>query len=227
MTNSENQTLSVTDFQSLVSTPFQGETNAICWPRVLLGDFSEIVGQVKMNGNITELGLEELRSFSLSNQGQLARDTLLNDFSLLEAHGANPVLNVIKSYDRDDFFFPTDVYSFHVDRSPIPVDTILCTYQGASSDILPNSQANQKILIPEIRDALYELYSGEEKDFESFLSEHFFDLHYQADPEAKLVNLGQGNVWRLAVDHPASNVLPCIHRAPEEIEEIPRLLMIC
>ena len=79
---------------------------------------------------------------------------LLNDFKLLKEHGASPTLNVIKYYERDDSFFPTDVYSYHVDRSPIATDTFLCTYHGESSDIIPNSQGVQKVLVPEIREEL-------------------------------------------------------------------------
>jgi hypothetical protein len=136
---------------------------------------------------------------------------------------------LIKCYERDDAntFFPTDVYSFHVDRSPIPIDTFLCTYFGESGDILPNSQAIQKVLVPEIRDELKKIYSGADEGFESFLSEHFFDLHYLAMPEARPISLGLGNLWRLAVDHPESQTFPCIHRAPEEKSKKKRLLMIC
>lgn len=227
MTNLENQILRVTDFQNLVSTPFQGETNAICWTRNLAGDFSEVVHKVELNENVTEIGPEELRELQLSEQGQLAREILLNDLKVLEAHGASPILNVIKSYGRDDFFFPTDVYSFHVDRSPLPIDTFLCTYYGASSDILPNSQADQKVLVPKIRDELKKLYTGADEGFESFLSEHFFDLHYQAKPKANLISLGLGNLWKLAVDHPESQVPPCLHRAPKEKNGQNRLLLIC
>lgn len=39
----ENQIHCVTNFQDLISTPFNGEMNAICWTRELTGDFSEIV----------------------------------------------------------------------------------------------------------------------------------------------------------------------------------------
>jgi hypothetical protein len=217
----------IKNFQELISIPFHGEINAICWSRKLQGDFSEIVHKIELNGNIAGIEKEKLRELQLSEQGQLAREILLNDMELLKAHGASPTLNVISYYDRDNSFFPTDVYSFHVDRSPIPTDTFLCTYYGEPSEILPNSLAQKKVLMPEIHAELKKQYSGAEEDFESFLSEHFFDLHYEAEPGACPVSLGVGNLWRLAVDHPGSPVLPCIHRAPKEKQGEKRLLMIC
>lgn len=203
--------------------------NAICWSRPLIGDFSEIVQNAQPEANMAVLEPEELLAFELSAQGQLAREMLLNDLKLLTAHGASPTLNLIKCYERDDAdpFFPTDVYSFHVDRAPVPSDTFLCTYHGACSEILPNAQARQKVLVPEIRDELRERYHGPEEGFRSYLSDHFFDLHYQAKPMARPVRLGLGQLWRLAVDHPESSVLPCIHRAPEERVGETRLLLIC
>jgi hypothetical protein len=83
------------------------------------------------------------------------------------------------------------------------------------------------VLVPAIRDELKKLYGGADEGFESFLSEHFFDLHYRAKPKARPISLGPGNLWRLAVDHPESKVLPCIHRAPSEKTGQVRLLMIC
>ena len=112
---------------------------------------------------------------------------------------------------------------FGVDRSTVPYATFLCTYHGASSEILPNSQATQKVLIPEIRDEFKKLYDGEEEGFEAFLSEYFFDLH----SDAQIISLGQGHMWKLTIDHPERQVLPCIHRAPKENEGEPRLLLIC
>ena len=225
----ENQIHCVTNFQDLVSTPFQGENNAICWTRKLIGDFSEIVKKVELKENIATLDLEELHELQLSEQGLLARRILLNDLKVLKNHGASPVLNVINCYDRDDVypFFPTDVYSFHVDRSPIPTDTFLCTYYGESSEILSNSQAIQKVLVPEIRAELKKLYNGVDEGFESFLSEYFFDLHYQAKPAARPISLGVGHLWKIATDHPESQVLPCLHRAPKENNGQNRLLLIC
>ena len=122
----------VHNFHDLVATPFQGNTNAICWTRELIGDFGEIVNQIEVQDNMVELHPDELHELVLSAQGKLARDILLHDMKLLEAHGASPSLNIINYYERDDCypFFPTDVYSFHVDRAPIAADTILCTYYG-------------------------------------------------------------------------------------------------
>jgi hypothetical protein len=221
----------VTRFEELLNTPFAGAINAMCFNRDLKGDFSEIVAKFEMNENILEIDIDDLEALELSENGQIARKILLNDLNLLKEFGASPVLNLIKSYDADEDnpIFPTDVYSFHVDRSPIPTATFLCTYLGEASEIVPNSQAIQKILIPEIRAQLLELHSNsqENSDFESFLSENFFDLHYKAYENAEIVNLGLGNLWKIAVDHPNNAVLPCLHRAPKEKNGQTRLLLIC
>ena len=219
----------VTNFEDLVSTPFDGEMNAICWNRKLTGDFAEVVRKLLSNETFTLIDPEDLLELPLSEQGALAREILLNDLELLKAQGASPVLNLIKYYERDDAypFFPTDVYSFHVDRSPVPTNTFLCTYHGDPSEIIPNSQAEQKIQIPEIRAELKKLFQGPDEAFESFLSENFFDLHYADKGGTSPVNLGVGNLWRLAVDHPGSKALPCVHRAPIEKNGVPRLLLIC
>ncbi|WP_276485633.1 hypothetical protein [Paraflavitalea pollutisoli] len=228
-THAEQQILLVTNFEDLVGTPFSGVINAIGWTRELAGDFAEIVHKIEATENITTVDEEELLALTLSEAGQLARATILHDLQLLEAQGAAPVLNVIHYYDQDesDPFFPTDVYSWHVDRAPIPTATFLCTYYGASSDVLPNSKGTQKILIPAIRQELRKRYDGPEEGFDAFLREHFFDLHYAAAAGAQPVNLGLGNLWRLAVDHPDSPVPPSLHRAPRENAGEPRLLLIC
>lgn len=227
--NKETQILKVSTFEDLATTPFQGEKNAMCWERKLIGDFSEIVEKIECDGNMVEIDLEELQALNLSKEGNLAREIILNDFENLKNIGASPTLNLIKNYERDDSFpmFPTDVYSFHVDRSPIPSETFLCTYHGEPSDILPNNQGIQKVLVPEIRKELKKLYHGADEGFEAFLTEYFFDLHYQALPTANPISLGKGNLWKLAIDHPDSQVLPCLHRAPMEKEGEFRLMVIC
>lgn len=219
----------VSAFSELVQTDFRGEMNALCWYRNLDGDFNEIVASLSLKENITEVFPEDLIALQLSEKGNIARQTILNDLQLLTDFGALPSLNLLKCYERDDEFdfISTDVYSFHVDRSPIATDTFLCTYHGAASDIVSNSQAEQKILIPEIRAKLKELHTGTDEEFENFLKENYFDLHYQIDVDAEPVNLGLGHLWRLAVDHPKQQVLPCIHRAPIENEGEYRLLLIC
>lgn len=216
-------------FSELVNTNFQGERNALCWHRNLEGDFKEIADKLQLKENITEVHPEELLALQLSEKGNTAREIILNDMQLLTDFGASPSLNLLKCYERDDEldFISTDVYSYHVDRSPIASDTFLCTYHGAASDIIANDQAEQKILIPEIREKLEELHDGPSEELEDFLKENYFDLHYQAKPNAMPVNLGLGHLWRLAVDHPEQQVLPCIHRAPEENEGEYRLLLIC
>jgi hypothetical protein len=219
----------VSTFSDLVNTDFVGERNALCWYRNLEGDFNEIVNQLQLKENITEVSPEELSALQLSEKGNRAREIILEDWQLLADFGASPSLNLLKCYDRDEEFdfISTDVYSFHVDRSPIATDTFLCTYHGAASDILANAQAEQKILIPEIREKLAALHNGPSEEFDTFLEENYFDLHYQAKPDAVPVNLGPGHLWRLAVDHPKQQVLPCIHRAPLEKEGEYRLLLIC
>ena len=219
----------VASFEELITTNFAYSMNAICWDRTLEGDFSEIVNKLTDIDNTIQIDEEQLRQLLLSPKGQLARKTLLQDFQQLKAIGASPELNVLKNYERDEDYavFPKDVYSFHVDRSPIPVATFLCTYFGDSSEIVSNSDAVQKILLPEIRSELRKLYKGTEEGFDAFLIENFYDLHYQTNQNAKIIQLGVGNLWKLAVDHPKMKVAPCIHRAPEEKSGQKRLLLIC
>lgn len=224
-----HQIRTVTSFEELMYSEFKGENNALCWHRTLEGDFAAIVNQLQLKENITELHPDDLLSLQLSESGNIAREIILNDMQSLTDFGASPSLNLLKCYDRDNEFdfISTDVYSFHVDRSPIATDTFLCTYHGAASEIIPNDEAEQKILIPEIRKKLKELYNGPSEEFDLFLQDNYFDLHYQMKPDAVPINLGQGHLWRLAVDHPKQQVLPCIHRAPIEKEGEYRLLLIC
>jgi len=219
----------VNTFSELVTTDFEGTMNSLCWKRSLKGDFKEIVSKLELAENITVVSQKDLLQLKLSENGEIARDIILDDLRFLTDTGAAPTLNLLKNYERDDEFdfISTDVYSFHVDRSPLEGDTFLCTYYGASSDILPNDQSVQKILIPEVREKLQALHQNSDGEFEAFLEENFFDLHYEAKKDARPISCGLGNLWRLAVDHPQQNVLPCIHRAPEENDGKIRLLLIC
>lgn len=219
----------VDSFSELITVNFRDKINALCWQRNLDGDFKEIVSKLQLKENITEITIDELSSIQLSERGSIARKIIINDLKLLTDFGASPCLNLLSSYERDDEldFISTDVYSYHVDRSPVATDTFLCTYYGAASDILPNDEATQKILIPEIREKLKELHNGSEAEFDNFIKEYFFDLHYEANRNAQPINLGCGHLWRLAVDHPEQKVLPCVHRAPLEVEGECRLLLIC
>lgn len=218
----------VSSFAELTSFKFKGEINAVSWFRNLEGDFKEIVHQLELKDNITEISVDDLKNLNLSDEGIRARNIILDDIQQLTELGASPSLNLLKHYERDDEldFISTDVYSYHVDRSPIETDTFLCTYYGASSDIVPNHDVTQKILIPEIRAKLYQLHDGTDTDFEKFLKEYYFDLHYELKPNAQPLNIGTGHLWRLAVDHPQQQAFPCVHRAPFENNEY-RLLLIC
>jgi len=224
-----NQIKVVSTFSELVNFNFQGTVNAMCWHRDLVGDFEEIVTKLELKENITEVSIDDLLALQLSENGHSAREIILKDIQLLSNFGASPSLNLLKCYERDDEldFISTDVYSYHIDRSPIETDTFLCTYHGAASDIAPNAQVEQKILIPEIREKLKKLHDGQDTEFETFLEEYFFDLHYQPKPDIEPINLGLGHLWRLAVDHPTQQVLPCVHRAPTENDGEYRLLLIC
>ena len=220
--------LFVNTFEELLSTPFEGKINALSWKREIEGDYEAIVNAFEFKENIIEIDPTDLNNLTLSEAGIIARNTILNDYELLQNQGASPVLNIIKYYEEDTSFpfFPTDVYSYHVDRSPVATDTFLCTYFGSPSELIPNEQAIQKITIPEIREKLISLFDGETTEFETFLSEHFFDLHYATKPNTQPIQSEIGHIWRLAVEHPSSNVLPCVHRAPKENGK-KRLLLIC
>lgn len=227
--SSTSQIEIVNTFPELTKIEFEGKINAICWERELSGDFEEIVSKLQLKEDITEVSPEDLLALELSQKGELAREIILSDLQLLTDFGASPSLNLLRNYQRDNEFdfISTDVYSYHVDRSPVATSTYLCTYFGATSDILPNDMAIQKILVPEIREELKKLYDGPESGFENFLEEYYFDLHYQPKPNAMPISLGLGNLWRLSVDHPNQKTPPCIHRAPVENGGQLRLLLIC
>ena len=220
----------VGSFEELVTTPFAGGVNALCWPRLLPGDFGEVVAQLGVGEGILTLDDARLRKLALSDVGRASVEVLLADQQRLREIERDPVLNCIHGYPRDEEPGPvrTDVFSFHADSAPVEADTWLCTYHGAVSEGLRNDEARRRVEIPETRAELLRLFEGEDDaDFREYLSDHCYDLHYAPLPQARPFSFGLGNLWRLAVDWPGSPVPPCIHRAPDTSPGDPsRLLLI-
>lgn len=219
----------VKSFHELTTTPFEGGVNALCWPRTLEGDFAEVVAQLGAGEGMATLDESRLKSLRLGAGGKAAVDILLEDLRLLRELGLEPGLDCIRGYARDeaDAIVPTDVYSFHADRATEETDTYLCTYHGPASEGLRNDEARARVDIPETRAALLRV-SGrkDDADFNRYLAEHSYDLHYAPLPKARPFSFGRGNLWRVAVDYPGSPVPPFIHRAPANDPGQPRLLLI-
>ena len=220
----------VQSFAELVATPFAGSINALCWPRTLAGDFSEVVEKLGDGQGIEPLDETRLNALVLSAAGRAARDILLADLQLLRAHGLTPELNCIHGYPRDEATaaVPTDVYSFHADSAPVEAYTWLCTYHGPASEGLCNEDARRRVDVPETRAELLKEYGGADNaGFLEFLSGNCCDLHYTPVLSARPFSFGLGNLWRIAVDWPGSAVPPCVHRAPATRPgQPPRLLLI-
>lgn len=221
----------VHSFQELAETPFAGKINALCWQRTLPGDFAEIVACLgSSHAPMITLDPVMLRALPLSAAGQIARECMLADFSLLSERELAPVLNCIYAYPHDDRSGPiaTDVFSFHVDSAPCETDTWLCTYHGQASEGLCNEHAQRLIDIPSIHTALLTAYGGaDDADFQTFLTENAYDLHYAALAQTRPYSFGIGSLWRIATAHPGCPVPPSIHRAPPTMPgDSPRLLLI-
>ncbi len=220
----------VGSFEELVSTPLVDGVNALCWSRMLPGDFAEIVTKLGAIEEITSLDDDDLHALTLSAAGQAARDVLIEDQRLLREHGLSPTLDCIPAYPRDEEPgpVPTDVYSFHADSATVMADTFLCSYNEASSEGLRNEEARRRVDVPETRTELLKLHGGaDDEAFLVYLNENFFDLHYVPVPHARPFSFGLGNLWRIATDYPGSPVPPCVHRAPTTRPgQPPRLLLI-
>lgn len=226
----------VHSFHELVATRFADGVNALCWERTLPGDFGEVVELVGSSpGNSAGEGiviLDDVRLLALpaGAAGRTAIDQMLADQRLLREHGAAPVLNCIHGYPRDEnpAVVATDVFSFHADSAPVEADTFLCTYCGPASEGLRNEEAHRRVDLPATRAELLKLFGGEDNDdFNEFLKENCYDLHYAPAPSARPFSFGLGNLWRIAVDWPGNPVPPCIHRAPGTAPgDPPRLLLI-
>ncbi len=220
----------VGSFHELLETPFANGVNALCWPRVLPGDFGEVVKLIGPGQGIVPIDENLLGSLPLSKAGRVAAEIMLEDQRLLREHGLEPELNCIHGYQPDDADGPvaTDVFSFHADSATDETHTWLCTYHGFPSEGVANEEVSRRVDIPEIREELLRLHGGpDDGRFLEFLSDHCYDLHYSLSPQARPWSFGIGNLWRIATDWPGSPVPPCIHRAPATREEDPvRLLLI-
>lgn len=220
----------VSSFQELVTTPFRDGINAICWPRILEGDFEEVIHLLNLNDELTTLDEEQLLALPVSRAGTAAVKILVEDLKRLRELELDPVLNAIIKYprDTDPGPVPVDVYSFHADSAPVEAETWLCTYHGAPSEGLRNDEAQRRVDIPGIRAELLKTFGGtDDEAFLDYLNDHCYDLHYAPLPRAQPFSFGVGHLWRIAVDYPDSPVPPCLHRAPETLPNAtPRLLLI-
>jgi hypothetical protein len=219
----------VKSFHELVTTPFGGGVNALCWQRKLAGDFGAVVEHLATSEDIVTLDEGRLNAL-LKSAERTAVNTLIEDQQRLRALGLSPALDCIHRYPRDEegAAVPTDVYSFHADRATVATDTYLCSYTGAASEGLRNDEAQRCVDIPATRAELLRTFGGRDnEEFLEYLRENCFDLHYVPSPQARPFSFGLGNLWRIAVDYPGSPVPPCVHRAPETVPGcLPRLLLI-
>ncbi len=201
----------------LITTPFTDGINALCWPRILPGDFHEVVEALPTGEGIVPIDEDQLAGLTLSEAGKTARDILLADLERLRAYDLQPELDCVHGSQREEpeGLFHTDVYSWHVDTATIPADTYLCTYVGATSEGLRNEEAVRRVDTPETRTELLRLYRGkDDAGFHEYLADWFYDLHYAPLPGAQPYVFGTGNLWRIAIDYPGCLVLPCVHHAP-------------
>jgi hypothetical protein len=219
----------VQSFDELASARFSGDINALCWPRVLPGDYAEVASLLPRGGGITPLDDAQILDLPLSHAGRTAARCMIEDQERLRALGLEPVLDFIDGGCRDtpDAIVATDVFSWHVDSAPLEADTWLCTYHGPCSEGLLNEEARRRADIPETRAALLRSYGGaDDSGFCDFLNEHCYDLHYLPLPGAEPYVFGTGNLWRIATEYPGSPVAPCIHRAPGTLSGETRLLLL-
>jgi hypothetical protein len=219
----------VTSFEELVNANFADGVNALCWPRTLPGDFAEVDAQLNPGIGILSLTDDMLNALPLSPEGRIAVEVMLQDYHRLQQHGLQPELNCLNGYlpPPEPPLLRTDVCSWHADSATCPADTWLCTYWGASSEALPNTQAIRHVDMPETRARLLKAYGGaDDEAFIEWLADHYYDLHYAALPGAQPLRFGIGNLWRVATLHDGSPVPPCIHRAPDPVSGQKRLLLI-
>lgn len=217
----------VASFEDLLG-PFGTGVSALCWERRLEADFDTLAAalapRAEAEGGLCVVDEAVLRR--TPGVDPRAISVLLEDARRLEVLGREPQLNVLTRYPRDERGLPVsvDVHSFHADRAPVEADTFLCTYSGAPSEGLDSHDAERLVDDAGVREALRHAWGGE-GDFESFLVEECFDLHFRPRPSATPWSFGVGPLWRLTVAWPGATEPPCIHRAPVA-DGRPRLLLI-
>lgn len=219
----------VRSFEELAATPLSDGVNALCWPRILPGNFGEVASALGEITGITSLDEETLADLRLSAAGDAARDCLATDLHRLADLGLDPTIDAIPPQARDPGEdLPTDVYSWHADSATAETDTWLCSYTVAGSEGLRNDEARRRADVAAARNALLQRYGGkDDAGFADYLTEHFHDLHYVASPAARPFAFGLGHLWRIATVWPGCPVPPCIHRAPLiPPGSAPRLLLI-
>ena len=227
----------VRSFAELVATPFAAGVNALCWPRVLAGDFGEVVAQLGETGageGIVTIEDAQLASLAIraSAAGQMAIAVLREDLRQLREQDRDPVLNCIHDYPREEEPGPvrTDVFSFHADSAPVEADTWLCTYHGLPSEGLANEEALRRVDFPATRAALRTYLGADDADDADLRSpaRALFRSALRDATGCAPFSFGVGHLWRIAVEWPGSAVPPCIHRAPDTVPgQPPRLLLIC
>ena len=223
----------VASFNDLVNARFADGVNAICWERELPHGFEHVASALAHESGVVALDDASLSCLPLDPSAREAVDFMLADVRRLQDMGLQPELNYVESYTRDtaEAIVATDVYSFHVDRAPVEVDTWLCTYHGLPSEGLRNEDARRYVDEPVVRERLLQTRrlenksAGDDAGFVAFLSEHHFDLHYACRDDAAPWSFGVGHLWRIATAWPGARVPPCIHRAPAE-RGCRRLLLI-
>lgn len=219
----------VESVEALLAAQFEGACSAICLRRSPDGDFEEVLRSCDPGEPSAPVDLASLAHSELSPAGQAATAFLQRDLQLLAEAGHAPSLECVRSYARDrDGLLATDVYSFHVDRAPVPAVTFLCTYAGQPSEGLFPDEAERMVDDPKIRARALALFGGPDGPaFCAFLGEQHYDLHYRPAPGARPFSFGRGNLWKLAVQYPDAPVPALIHRAPApEPEPRARLILI-
>lgn len=212
----------------------RGERNAVRWRRSLVGDFAALACLAAALDDADRVPLDDETLAALrpcaAPATQAAIDFVLADLALLREHGHEPSLELLRRYERDpDPDLPVDVHSFHVDTANAPVETILCTYFGAPSEVLARDDAERCVDEPALRARLRQRFEvgggGDDAAFAAWLAEHAFDLHFRMRAGAAPFAFARGELCRLAVQHPGAAAPACIHRAPPS-DGTPRLLLI-